>query len=110
MSTCTQVLIEISQCQWEFFTRSFSSTLEPGRVFQILPLLRSSRLLQKPFSNPRAKSLALAGLTAWRGLFTKAGLKPTEKLLVTVCETAARIELAQLIESLSSRPGKNVWI
>jgi zinc-binding alcohol dehydrogenase/oxidoreductase len=31
----------------------------------------------------QAAALALAGLTAWRGLFTKAGLKSGEKLLVT---------------------------
>ena len=56
----------------------------PGTIAERI-VVPAANALPKPvhLTFPQAAAIALAGLTAWRGLFTKAGLKSTEKLLVT---------------------------
>lgn len=56
----------------------------PGTVAESIAL-PAANALPKPahLSFAEAAALPLAALTAWRGLFTKAGLKPGEKLLIT---------------------------
>jgi len=56
----------------------------PGTIAEKITVQAASAL-PKPahLRFDQAAALALAGLTAWRGLFTKAGLKSAEKLLVT---------------------------
>jgi zinc-binding alcohol dehydrogenase/oxidoreductase len=56
----------------------------PGTIAEKIAVQAASAL-PKPahLRFDQAAALALAGLTAWRGLFTKAGLKNAEKLLVT---------------------------
>jgi zinc-binding alcohol dehydrogenase/oxidoreductase len=56
----------------------------PGTIAEKITVLASSAV-PKPahLSFDRAAAFALAGLTAWRGLFTKAALKSGEKILIT---------------------------
>jgi zinc-binding alcohol dehydrogenase/oxidoreductase len=56
----------------------------PGTIAEKISVAAASAV-PKPahLSFGGAAAIALAGLTAWRGLFAKGGLKPQEKLLVT---------------------------
>jgi zinc-binding alcohol dehydrogenase/oxidoreductase len=56
----------------------------PGTIAEKISVPAGSAL-PKPahLSFAAAAAIVLAGLTAWRGLFTKGGVKPQEKLLVT---------------------------
>ena len=56
----------------------------PGTIAEKIAVQAASAL-PKPahLSFDQAAAIGLAGLTAWRGLFTKGGLKSGEKLLVT---------------------------
>ena len=56
----------------------------PGTIAEKI-VVPAAHALPKPahLTFPQAAAIALAGVTTWRGLFTKAGLKSAEKLLVT---------------------------
>jgi zinc-binding alcohol dehydrogenase/oxidoreductase len=56
----------------------------PGTIAEKIAVAAASALPKPAHLNfEQSASIALAGLTAWRGLFTKGGLKSGEKLLVT---------------------------
>jgi len=56
----------------------------PGTIAEKIAVASTSAVPKPAHLNfEQAASIALAGLTAWRGLFTKGGLKSGEKLLVT---------------------------
>lgn len=56
----------------------------PGTIAEAI-CIRADRIASKPPTLDFAEAAAfpLAGLTAWRGLFVKGGLRPGQKLLVT---------------------------
>jgi zinc-binding alcohol dehydrogenase/oxidoreductase len=56
----------------------------PGTIAEKIAV-KAASALPKPahLSFDQAAAIGLAGLTAWRGLFTKGGLKSGEKLLIT---------------------------
>ena len=63
---------------------SFLGMPGPGTVAETI-CVEASALVDKPkgLSFEDAAAISLAGLTAWRGLFTKAGLKAGDTLLIT---------------------------
>jgi zinc-binding alcohol dehydrogenase/oxidoreductase len=76
----------------------------PGTIAEKV-VVPASSALPKPahLSFAQAAAVALAGLTAWRGLFTKGALKPHEKLLVTGVGGGVAVTALQLAHALGAQ-------
>jgi zinc-binding alcohol dehydrogenase/oxidoreductase len=76
----------------------------PGTIAEKI-VVPAAHALPKPahLTFPQAAAIALAGLTAWRGLFTKAGLKSTEKLLVTGIGGGVAVTALQFAHQLGAQ-------
>jgi zinc-binding alcohol dehydrogenase/oxidoreductase len=76
----------------------------PGTIAEKIAVPAWSAL-PKPahLSFAQAAAVALAGLTAWRGLFTKGALKPREKLLVTGVGGGVAVTALQLAHALGAQ-------
>jgi zinc-binding alcohol dehydrogenase/oxidoreductase len=76
----------------------------PGTIAEKI-VVPASSALPKPehLSFAQAAALALAGLTAWRGLFTKGALKAHEKLLVTGAGGGVAVTALQLAHALGAQ-------
>jgi zinc-binding alcohol dehydrogenase/oxidoreductase len=79
----------------------------PGTIAEKISVPQASAL-PKPahLSFGQAAAIALAGLTAWRGLFTKGGLKRGEKLLVTGIGGG----VAMMALQLAQKQGAEVYV
>lgn len=79
----------------------------PGTIAESI-IVPVSNLVAKPgwMSFAQAAAVPLGGLTAWRGLMTKAGLQPGERLLVT----GAGGGVATFAAAIGKALGSAVWI
>ena len=76
----------------------------PGTIAE-KSVVAAAHAVPKPthLSFPQAAAMALGGLTAWRGLVTKAGLKPAEKLLVTGIGGGVAVTALQLAHKIGAQ-------
>jgi NADPH:quinone reductase-like Zn-dependent oxidoreductase len=75
----------------------------PGTIAESISVPAASALPKPAHLNfSQSAAIALAGLTAWRGLFTKGGLKAGEKLLVTGIGGGVAMMALQMAHQLGS--------